>query len=271
MKNNKAKQHIENALDSLTASLENGHSDELKKYLKTMSRFHQYSLRNVMLIALQKPDATHVAGFHSWKKHGRFVKKGENGIVIIAPLVYKKETVGSDDNSSNVTEISGFKAVYVFDISQTDGDELPKFARVQGDPSRYQEMLDNVIFANGITLEYSDTLHADGCSTGGTITIRSGLTPAQDFSVKVHELAHEFIHHSGEKLSKPQKETEAEAVAYVVCQSIGLDTNTAFSDYIQLHKGDKETLIASIQRIKDISGKILAGLTKERFCSRLHS
>jgi len=261
MKNNKAKQLIENALNSLTESLENGQSDELKKYLQTMSRFHQYSLRNVILIALQKPSATHVAGFHSWKKLGRFVKKGENGIVIIAPLVYRKETVENDDNSPNVTEINGFKAVYVFDISQTDGDELPEFARVQGDPSRYLEKLGNFISANGITLEYSDTLHADGCSSGGKITIRSGLSPAQDFSVKVHELAHEFLHHSGEKLSKTQKETEAEAVAYVVCQSIGLDTNTAFSDYIQLYKGDKETLISSIQRIKDISGRILAGLT----------
>jgi len=214
-----------------------------------------------MLIALQKPSATHVAGFHTWKKLDRFVKKGENGIVIIAPLVYKKETVENDDNSPNVTEINGFKAVYVFDISQTDGDELAEFARVQGDPSRYQEMLGNFISANGITLEYSDTLHADGCSSGGKITIRSGLSPAQDFSVKIHELAHEFLHHTGEKLSKTQKETEAEAVAYVVCQSIGLDTNTAFSDYIQLYRGEKETLINSIQRIKDISGRILAGLT----------
>jgi len=260
MKNNKAKHLIENALISLTESLENGQSDELKIYLQTMSRFHHYSLRNVMLIALQKPSATHVAGFHSWKKLGRFVNKGENGIVIIAPLVYKRETVENNDNSSNVTEINGFKSVHVFDISQTDGNELPEFARVQGDPSHYQEILGNFISANGITLEYSDTLYADGCSTGGKITIHSGLTPAQDFSVKVHELAHEFLHHTGEKLSKTKKETEAEAVAYVVCQSIGLETNTAFSDYIQLYKGDKEMLINSIQRIKDVSGRILAGL-----------
>lgn len=261
MKNNKAKQLIENALTSLTETLENGQSDELKRYLQTMSRFHRYSVGNILLIALQKPDATHVAGFHTWKKLGRFVKKGENGIVIIAPLVYKKETVEDDDSSSNVSEVNGFKAVYVFDISQTDGTDLPEFARVQGDPSHYAVMLGNIISANGITLEYSDTLHADGCSSGGKITIRSGLSPAQDFGVKVHELAHEFLHHCGEKLSKTQKETEAEAVAYVVCQSIGLDTNTAFSDYIQLYKGDKETLIRSIQRIKGVSGRILAGLT----------
>jgi hypothetical protein len=261
MKNNKANELIGNALNSLTESLENGQSDELKKYLQTMSRFHQYSLRNIMLIALQKPSATHVAGFHAWKKHGRFVKKGEIGIVIIAPLVYKKETVENDDNSRNVTEINGFKGVYVFDISQTDGDELPEFASVQGDPIRYQKKLGDFISANGITLEYSATLQADGISKKGTIVIRSGLSPAQDFSVKIHELAHEFLHHSGEKLSKTQKETEAEAVAYVVCQSIGLDTNTAFSDYIQLYKGEKETLISSIQRIKDVSGKIIQALS----------
>ncbi|MFH1372194.1 MAG: ArdC family protein [bacterium] len=210
----------------MTESLKNGRTSELKNYLLAMGKFRQYSLQNIILIAHQKPNATHVAGFHSWKKLDRFVKKGENGIVIIAPLVYKKETVENNDNSPNVTEINGFEAVYVFDISQTDGDELPEFARVQGDPTRYQEMLGNYISANGITLEYSDTLHADGCSSGGKITIRSGLSPAQDFSVKVHELAHEFLHHSGEKLSKTQKETEDEAVAYVVCQSIGLDTGT---------------------------------------------
>ena len=96
--------------------------------------------------------------------------------------------------------LEGFKAVYVFDISQTDGTELPKFARVQGDPSRYAEMLGNFISANGITLEYSDTLPAYGVSKDGKIVIRSGLSPAQDFSVKVHELAHEFLHHTGERL-----------------------------------------------------------------------
>jgi hypothetical protein len=82
MNNNKAKHLIENALTSLTESLEAGQSDELKKYLQNMSRFHQYSLRNVMLIALQKPDATHVAGFHTWKKLGRFVKKAQTASLL---------------------------------------------------------------------------------------------------------------------------------------------------------------------------------------------
>ena len=258
MKKNKTKQLIENALSLLTESLENGHSDELKKYLQTMSRFHQYSLRNVMLIALQKPNATHISGFHTWKKLGRFVNKGERGIIIFAPLVYKKET---EDNRTNVTEINGFKAVHVFDITQTDGEELPELACVKGNPSYNLEKLDNLIFSNGISLEYSYTLNADGCSIGGKIIIRSGLIPAEEFSVKVHELAHEFLHHTGEELSKTQKETEAEAVAYVVCQSIGLDTNTAFSDYIQLYKGDKKMLINSIQRIKDVSRIILSELS----------
>ena len=260
MKNNKAKQLIDDALNSLTESLERGHSDELKKYLQTMSRFHRYSFRNTLLIALQNPQATHVAGFHAWKKLGRYVRKGETGIVIIAPLVYKKEVADDSDNSANVTEINGFKVVYVFDISQTDGADMPEYAHVHGDPSRYSELLDTFITASGIRLAYSDDLCADGLSSGGQITIRLGLSAAEDFAVKVHELAHEFLHHSDEKLTKTQKETEAEAVAYVVCQSIGLDTNTAFSDYIQLYRGDKETLISSVQRVKAVSGKILVGL-----------
>ncbi len=259
MKNNQAKKLIENALNALTESLENGQSDELKRFLNTMSKFHKYSLRNIMLIALQKPNATHTAGYHTWKKLGRFVNKGEKGIVIIAPLVAKKET--EEKNNSNDSVINGYRGVNVFDISQTEGDELPEVTIVKGDPSSYQEKLNNYITTNKITLEYSDTLQTDGCSSGGKITIRTGLTPAEDFSVKVHELAHELLHHSGEKLSKTQKETEAEAVAYVVCQSIGLDTNTAFSDYIQLYKGNKETLINSIQRIKDVSGKIIQGIS----------
>jgi len=252
MKNNKATQLINNALTSLTESLEDSESHELKCYLRTMSRFHNYSFRNTLLIGLQMPNATRVAGFHTWKKLGRFVKKGERGIIIVAPLVLRKENDSEDESRTDIAEVNGFKCVYVFDISQTDGSDLPKPASVTGDPSDHIGKL-----------EYSDDLWAEGCSSGGKIVIHTGLTPARDFAVKAHELAHEFLHHTGEKLSKTQKETEAEAVAYVVCQSIGLDTNTAFSDYIQFYKGDKETLMTSIQRIKDVSSRILIGLQTE--------
>ena len=148
----------------------------------------------------------------------------------------------------------------MFDVSQTDGQELPMPSRVQGDPTEHVARLEKLIASEGIVLEYADLSEYDGRSLGGTIIIREGLTPAEDFSVKVHELAHEFLHHSPEKFSKTQVETEAEAVAFVVSSDIGLDANTAYSDYIQLYKGDKETLMRSIQRIKDTSGRILEGL-----------
>lgn len=260
MKTNKAKEIIENALDSLVESLEKGQSDVLKSYLETMSRFNNYSLRNIMLIAGQRPEATRVAGFHAWRKLGRYVQKGEKGIAIVAPLIYKEESTEDEPGGASVTTINGYKVVYVFDIGQTNGEELPAPSRVQGDPSQHIEKLEKFIASEGIVLKYINSSKFEGRSLGGKILIRRGLTPAEDFSVKVHELAHEFLHHSSEKYSKTQVETEAEAVAFVVSSAIGLDANTAFSDYIQMYQGDKETLMSSIQRIKDTSGRILAGL-----------
>ena len=267
MKANKATESIENALDSLVESLENGQSEVLKSYLETMSRFHNYSLRNLMLIAMQRPEATRVAGFHAWRKSGRYVQKGEKGIAIVAPLLYKK---ASDEPDSTEVDIQGYRVVYVFDVSQTDGQELPMHSRVQGDPNEYVGRLEKLIASEGIVLEYADSSKYDGRSLGGKIVIRKGLSPAEDFSVKVHELAHEFLHHSPGKFSKTQVETEAEAVAFVVSSAIGLDANTAFSDYIQLYEGDKETLMASIQRIKDTSGRILEGLFSDVMREHTH-
>ncbi len=259
MKKNKAREIIEKALDSLVESLEKGQSEVLKSYLETMSRFHNYSLRNIMLIAMQRPEATRVAGFHAWRKLGRYVNKGEKGIAIVAPMIYKKECEDERSETSDNT-INGYKVVYVFDVKQTDGHELAIPSQVQGDPMDYVTKLDNFILSDGIVLEYKSSFEYDGLSLGGKIIIRKGLTPAEDFSVKVHELAHEFLHHSPQRYNKTIVETEAEAVAFVVSSAIGLDANTAFSDYIQMYKGDKETLMNSIQRIKEVSGRILEGL-----------
>lgn len=260
MTQHKPKEMIDKALDSLVEALDQGQSTAIEQYLQTMSRFYNYSLHNVFLIAVQKPQATRVAGFHAWRKFGRFVKKGEKGIAIVAPLVHKKDNPDNERPQNDAYTLTGFKVVYVFDVSQTDGQDLPAPSFVHGDSSSYLPKLDQLILDNGIALEYSDSLHGDGCSQGGKILIRNGLPQAHEFSVKVHELAHEFLHHSAEKISKMQVETEAEAIAYVVCNSIGLDTNTAASDYILLYQGDKETLVNSLTRIKETSGRILEGL-----------
>ena len=174
MKTNKAKEIIENALDSLVESLEKGQSEVLKNYLETMSRFHNYSLRNIILIAKQRPQAIRVAGFHTWKKVDRHIIKGEKGIKIVAPIIYKKDS--SDDTEEHNKNIRGFRIVNVFDISQTDGEELPELSDVEGDPKEYSSKLNKLISKLKIQLEYSDEIPANGISIGGKIIIKNGLT-----------------------------------------------------------------------------------------------
>jgi len=126
MKVEQAREVASKAIEQLRQALESGQSGRLKEYLAAMARFHRYSWHNVMLIAMQKPTATHVAGFHAWHKLGRFVKKGEKGIMILAPVVRRKaENAGQTETDESSTSV-GFRAAYVFDVAQTDGQELPE-------------------------------------------------------------------------------------------------------------------------------------------------
>ena len=261
MKLEQAKTIADTALEQLTRALEQGKSDTLTAYLSALARFHSYSFGNVMLIVSQKPDATHIAGFGTWKKLGRWVRKGEKGIVIIAPIIGKK----TDDDGDEHT-LYRFRAVHVFDISQTEGDDLPEPERVQGNPSHYTGRLKAYIEQREIALVYSDDLGgADGHSSGGTITLTKDLSPGEEFSVLVHELAHEALHHgNGDRpKSKTVRETEAEAVAFVVSQSVGLQTGSAASDYIQLYDGDQNTLTQSLDRIQKTAADIIAALESD--------
>lgn len=272
MKAEQAKKLADQALESLAAALEQGQSDAMKTFLSAVSRFHRYSFGNIMLIASQKSDATRVAGFQTWKSLGRFVKKGEKGIVIIAPMVLRRKE-SSDNASGEDRTILRFRAVYVFDVSQTDGVPLPEPASASGDPTGYIARLKSFVSARGITLEYLSDLdanvqlgNADGASYGGKIALRADLPPAESFSVLVHELAHEMLHRADKdkRPSKTVRETEAESVAFVVSQAIGLDTTTAASDYIQLYAGDKDTLAASLDRIQGTATAILQALAEKQ-------
>ena len=268
MKAEQAKKLADKALNDLAAALEQGKSDTLAAYLAMMGRFHSYSFGNVLLVMTQKPDATHVAGYRTWRKLGRYVRKGEHGILIIAPMVVrpKNDDAGSSGDDEDRTLLR-FKAAHVFDVSQTDGEALPEFARVGGSPNGHTDRLKAFVADQGIELEYAETLAgAQGVSAGGSITIREGLAPAEEFSVIAHELAHEMLHKrdAGEKrLPKTVRETEAEAVAFVVSQAIGLDTNTAAADYIQLYAGDKDTLGASLDRIQHTAAAIIDAITAQ--------
>ena len=151
------------ALATLAAALEAGNSAALTAYLSVTARFHKYSWTNCLLIAMQRPNATRVAGFRAWLGLGRHVRKGEKGIAILAPIITKRkrdtEDQQQDDSSSTaeaVGHLVGFRSAYVFDIAQTDGQDLPEFATVKGEPKQYLERLKALVASHAIGLDYDD-------------------------------------------------------------------------------------------------------------------
>ena len=261
----------EAALDRLSAELDAGKSETLKNYLASMGRFHRYSWGNVLLIHSQRPDATRVAGFHSWHDLGRWVKKGEKGIMILAPMLVKQKeptsTLTQTAKHDEVFRLTGFRTAYVFDESQTEGRPLPEFAKTTGDPKDYTDKLKALAGGRGIAVEYDQKIApAMGVSTGGRIRLVPGLSPAEEFSVLTHELAHQMLHNRKDSTMPPEvvRETQVEAVAFVVCRGLGLETNTAAADYIALYSGDKKTLAESLSVIQETSAKILDDLLPEK-------
>lgn len=248
-----------NALDQLSTALEQGHSESLTVLLKTMARFHRYSLHNVCLIVNQRREATRVAGFHAWRKLGRFVRKGEKGIAILAPITARRDAEAVDGESKTVV---GFRAAYVFDIEQTDGAPLPESAEAAGDPGAKTACLRAAIASQGIALDYVTELDgALGTSSGGRIQVLMGLQPASEFMVLAHEYAHELLHRRDDRpASRDTRELEAEAVAFVVGQAIGLDVTDSSRDYIHLYRGDGAALTESLARIQRTAGAILTAI-----------
>lgn len=265
MKSEQIKEITDRATEQLVAALNAGRSEALTGYLKAIGRFHRYSLYNLLLIASQKPDASYVAGFRTWNQLGRFVKKGEKGILILAPIVRRKPE-NEEDREEASTSVAGFRAAYVFDVSQTDGKELPQIGIVQGDPREYRERLRSFADAQGIAVEYSEQIApARGVSSGGKIMLLPGQSPAEEFSTLAHEIAHELLHRGDRRsaTSRRIRETEAEATAFVVCHATGLETGSAASDYIQLWNGDAQLLTESLAYIRQAVSQMLTALTDE--------
>src|SRR5438132_6434836 len=231
-----------------------------------------------MLIARQKPDATNVGGIRTWNSLGRFVKRGEKGILILAPMVSyrrsRQNEIATDISTDNAADerkpeqqLIGFRAVYVFDISQTEGKELPTLTEVHGDVSGYRERLFDFVQSLGVELNYSERIApAKGLSHGGKITLLSGMKPAEEFSTLVHEIGHEMLHRGDRRTltTKKVRETEAEAVAFVVCNAIGLQNGTSSADYIQLWHGDANLLRESLEAIQQTATVILGAITPKR-------
>jgi hypothetical protein len=251
----------------LIEQLEAGHSEALTNYLTAMSRFHRYSFGNVLEISRQMPVATKVAGFWTWKNLGRSVKAGQKGIRILAPIVgvrrKKDEEANKDITKQNERVLLGFRNAYVFDVSQTDGIELPNLQEVSGDPGENIDRLAAFVKSKGIQLVYNANIApALGMSYGGRIAILPGQSKAETFSTLVHETAHELLHKAERRTAttKTVRETEAEAVAFVVGKAVGLVNEDASASYIQLYHGNASLLAESLEVIQQTAAVILAAL-----------
>lgn len=233
------------------------------QYLKTMSAFHSYSFRNNVLIMMQKPEATRVAGFETWKKIGRYVKKGEKGIRIIAfaPRNITVKTEVKDKNGKPVLDEKGnpkfadvqkqvpaYKAVSVFDISQTQGEPLPELTtelkdNVKNYTAYYNALLKTTKFNVSFASESELGVGTKGlCNYAeNTILIKTNMSESQTIKTLAHEIAHAHLHSKNKaQLSREQKETEAESVAFVLCEHLGFDTSEYSFPYVAAWSSDKE-------------------------------
>ncbi len=267
MKKEDAVELADKCLKELAASLEQGNTEVLEKYLSALARFHHYSFGNMMMIVTQFPEASKVAGFQTWRKLGRWVKQGESGIAILAPMIGRKKEDAESDNRADASQekmkaVFGFRAVHVFDISQTEGEELPKLSEISGSAEDNLLFLESVYDTLNIKLEtrpMPDGIR--GASLGGHVVVKEGLDKSMRFRVLAHELAHELLHRDivGDEVIQNRKliETEAESVAFVVCKAHGIDTQALSSEYIHLHCGDTKLLMASLDRIQQTATRII--------------
>jgi hypothetical protein len=232
-------------------------SEEWQRYLEFQSRFHRYSYGNVLLIAAQRPEATQVAGFNAWRKVNRFVRQGEKAIYILAPMVYRSTEAA---NGEDTPVIRGFKFVPVFDVAQTDGAELPSICtRLDGeDPAGRYAQLSSVARALGFCVvdhEFDGVTNGDCCHVERRIRIEVRNTPAQRVKTLAHEIGHALLHERFD--SRAVAELEAESIAYIVCQSFGLDTGDYSFGYVATWAGGGDRAItgikASCERIQKVA------------------
>jgi len=268
-----AQQLVRENVQYLIEQLEAGHSEVLTAYLNAMVHFHNYSFGNVLAIARQKPQATNVAGMWAWNQLGRRVKRGEKGISILAPMIAakrKRETQSSDEGRDSKPALLGFRRVHVWDESQTEGAPLPQLETVTGEAGIYLDRLREYVIGQGIVLEYDERIApALGIAGGTTIRILPGQTQPEEFSTLVHELAHLMLKHGERRTAttKTVRETEAEAIAFVVGKSVGLTTSTTSADYIGLYHGNAALLTESLELVQRNAAIILAAIQSEESVS----
>ncbi|KKN84799.1 hypothetical protein LCGC14_0286120, partial [marine sediment metagenome] len=211
-------------------------SDRFRTYLDTCAKFHKYSIRNTMLIWMQRPDASKVAGFHTWLNMGRAVKKGEKGIQILAPLPYRKVEETEDGEEATIETVY-FRPVHVFDVSQTEGDDLPAIANdLDGDDAGLFSKLDAIAQQEGLSVD-----RAPGRGNGANgfyssqrnlIWLKPESSPLMATKTLAHELAHHFAGHQMNGQCRDEQETVAESAAYIVLGHYGIDAGSYSFDYL---------------------------------------
>ena len=287
-------------LQQITAGIEQGikelfESEKYMRYLSVMSRFHRYSVNNTMLIYMQKPDATLVAGYNKWKNQfERHVKRGEHGITIIAPTPFKKkieeqkldpdtkapilDAEGKAVMEEREVEIPMFRPVKVFDVSQTDGKPLPELAStLSGNVQNYEAFMEALRRSAPVPLSVEPmAANMDGYFSPDRqrIAIRAGMSEVQTVSAAVHEIAHSKLHNyakaqeeavrAGDKEPPKKKdrnteEVEAESISYAVCQYYGIQTGENSFGYIANWSQGKELpeLRASLETINKTAGELI--------------
>lgn len=279
----------------LTEKLESGimelyASGQYAEYIAAMSKFHNYSFRNAILILLQCPGATRVAGYRTWQELGRYVSKGQQGIMILFPCSYDRALEKIKTDPATGQPIYGpdgkpvkekeyipttiFKVGHVFDISQTEGKELPALGvdELDGEVENFTDIYDHLVALSPVPVEVEDIDHrgAKGymSHTEGTIGIKKGMSQVQTIKTLVHEVAHAMLHDPaklphGEDKTRREKEVEAESVAYVVCQHFGIDTSDYSLGYVAGWSKDKELeeLKSSLEVIHSTAGKIIDAIS----------
>lgn len=259
-----------NRKDEVLAKLLDGitnlaNSDKWQDWLKIQSRFHRYSFGNTLLIQLQCPAASRVAGFHAWRRLGRNVRKGEKAIWILAPVTHKVDS--EDEETRGKRAIVAFKPAAVFDIGQTDGEELPEVCnRLEGDDGTglFEQLLP-VAAHIGYTVEdaeFHDSRNGDCTFDLHRIRVASDRSPVQRAKTLAHELGHALLHERFD--NRAVTELEAESVAYIVCDAYGINSSEYSFGYVAGWAGGGDEAIAAIkasaQRIQKAADTILTRL-----------
>ena len=293
MAENKNAQQVREITDKLEQGIkELFESERFKEYLRTMSKFYNYSFNNTLLIAMQKPEATYVAGYTSWQRNfDRQVMKGEKGIKILAPAPYKaqeerekidpltqKPVIGADGKTVTETvEVlrPAFKGVSVFDVSQTDGKELPDIIvdELKGTVENYEAFFEALKQESPVPISFEDI---PGGAKGffspveSRIAIQEGMSEIQTVKTAIHEIAHAKLHAvkpdekaaPEDKKDRHTKEVEAESVAYTVCQRYGIETSDYSFGYIAGWSSGKETkeLKSSLDTIRKTAAEMIEGI-----------